>query len=133
MSGESRLGNTHHLVLQVTVAVLGLLRPALKYLKNDAFNPPEVPARAIAGLFEGFGREVSDLGGSYFVVDDKTKSSLTSLDEGKQGEVLAEVCEDLKAKQELQDVRVFGSKLACLSLYRAWMSRSPRNSNSKTG
>ena len=98
MSGESRLGNTKHPVLQVIMAVLGLLRPVVKYLKKDAFNPPEVPAKAIAGLFETSAGAGGDLGGSYFVLDDKMKSSPTSMDEGKQDDVLEEVCDDLKIK-----------------------------------
>jgi len=98
MSGESRLGNTKHPVLQVIIAVLGLLRPVVKYLKKDAFNPPEVPAKAIAGLFETSADAAGDLGGSYFVLDDKMKSSPTSMDERKQDDVLEEICEDLKIK-----------------------------------
>jgi hypothetical protein len=70
----------------------------VKYLKKDAFNPPEVPAKAIAGLFETSAGAGGDLGGSYFVLDDKMKSSPTSMDEGKQEDVLEEVCEDLKIK-----------------------------------
>jgi hypothetical protein len=99
MSGESRLGNTKHPVLQVIMAVLGLLRPVVNYLKKDAFNPPEVPAKAIAGFFETSADAAGDLGGSYFVLDDKMKSSPTSMNEGKQDAVLAEICEDLKIKR----------------------------------
>jgi hypothetical protein len=98
MSGESRLGNTKHPVLQIIMAVLGLLRPVVNYLKKDAYNPPEVPAKAIAGLFEASADAAGDLGGSYFVLDDKMQSSPTSTDEGKQDGVLEEVCEDLKIK-----------------------------------
>jgi hypothetical protein len=98
MSGESRLGNAKHPILQVITAVLGVLRPVVKYLRKDAYNPPEVPAQAIAGLFETSADAAGDLGGSYFVLDDKMKSSPTSMDEGKQDEVLEEVCEDLKIK-----------------------------------
>jgi hypothetical protein len=99
MSGESRLGNTKHPVVRVIMAVLGLLRPVVNYLKKDAFNPPEVPAKAIAGLFETSAGAGGDLGGSYFILDDKMKSSPTSMDEGKQEDVLEEVCEDLKIKK----------------------------------
>jgi hypothetical protein len=98
MSGESRLGNTKHPVLQVIMAVLGLFRPVVKYMKKDAFNPPEVPAKAITGFFENSADASGDLGGSYFVLDDKMKSSPTSMDEGKQDDVLEEVCDDLRIK-----------------------------------
>lgn len=67
-------------------------------LKKDAYNPPEVPAKAIAELF---GRIETSFGGKYFVLDDEVKSSATSLDEKFQDDVWEEVCKDLRCSSAI--------------------------------
>ena len=78
--------------------ILGIFAPLVRLLKKDAYNPPEVPAKAISDLF---GSRERSLGGKYFILDDEIKSSATSLDEKLQGEVWDKVCKDLELDSDI--------------------------------
>ncbi|KUJ21620.1 NAD(P)-binding protein [Mollisia scopiformis] len=97
MSGDSNLG-LDHWVLNSLKVVLGFVRPVLGRLKKDAFNPPEVPAKAVADLFE---MERGGLGGKYFVLDDEVESSGASLEVKSQEEAWGKICRDLEIEREV--------------------------------
>lgn len=97
MSGDSNLG-LNHWIFNSAKVVLGILSPIVKRLKKDAYNPPEVPAKAIADLFE---ERKSGLGGKYFVLDDETQSNVVSLEVSNQEEVWKKISRDLNLKTEI--------------------------------
>src|ERR1035438_10054285 len=90
MNGPSRLcGEEPNLFFKILIPTLTLFGPLLRRVKKAAINPPEVPAKAITGMFEEkkwANDEVWERGKN-FVLDDEVKSSPLSLDEGKQDEV----------------------------------------------
>ncbi|KAG0646326.1 Polyketide synthase [Hyphodiscus hymeniophilus] len=92
MSGDSRMGSDASWILRFVKLLLVVFGPMVRWLKKDAFNPPEVPAKAISDLL---GRGDGNLGGKYFILDDEVTSSAVSLDVKLQGEVWAKVCRDL--------------------------------------
>ncbi len=97
MSGDSNLG-LDHWILNSSKAVLGVLSPLLRRVKKDLYNPPDVPARAVADLFvEG----QNALGGKYYVLDDETKSSEASLEVIGQEEVWKKISGDLDLGMEI--------------------------------
>jgi len=98
MSGNSNLGATSHPVIGAVKAFLGVLGPVMKYVKKDAFNPPEVPAKAIAELFLKPESKQSQTGGKFFILDDEVKSCEISLDEKLQDDVWRKIREDLDGK-----------------------------------
>lgn len=94
MSGESALWTETHWIMGFAKLLLGILRPFLRHVKKDAFNPPEVPAQDIADLFakKDTGCEFR---GKYFVLDDEVKSTSLSYDEEAQDEVWESIGTDL--------------------------------------
>jgi len=97
MSGDSNLG-LDHWVLNSLKVVAGALSPILRRVKKDAFNPPEVPAKTVADLFEE-GR--NELGGKYYILDDEMKSNEASLEAKSQEEVWEKICGDLDWRTEI--------------------------------
>jgi hypothetical protein len=96
MSGDSNLG-LNHWVFNSVKAVLGVVSPILSMIKKDAYNSPEVPAKAIADMFE----VETKLGGKYFVLDDEIQSSEASLGVSRQEQVWEKICGDLAIRRDI--------------------------------
>lgn len=92
MSGDSHMGAQASWIIRVVKFFLGVFAPLVRWLRKDAYNPPEVPAKVIAELL-GDGNKT--LGGKYFILDDEVTSSAVSLYERVQDEVWETVCRDL--------------------------------------
>jgi hypothetical protein len=104
MSGPSRLcGEDPNLFFRILIPTLTLFRPVLRRVKKAAINPPEVPAKAIASMFEEkkWANDEAWVIGKNFVLDDEIKSSALSLDEGKQDEVWRLVMKELGLPEAL--------------------------------
>ena len=80
------------------MVLLGIFAPVVRLLRKDAYNPPEVPAKAVADLL---GSRKKSLGGKYFVLDDEVKSSATSLDEKLQDEIWEKISRDLELNLDI--------------------------------
>ncbi|KAE9365151.1 NAD(P)-binding protein [Stipitochalara longipes BDJ] len=104
MNGQSRLnGPDPDLFFRILIPTLAFFGPVLRRVKKAAINIPEVPAEAIAGVFEQqrWANEAAWERGKNFVLDDEVKSSALSLDEEKQDEVWENVMKDLELPNEL--------------------------------
>jgi len=98
MSGDSHTDAGDHWVLRLATVVSRTLGPLLRRLKKDAFNPPGVPAKAVADLLE---QPDNHLGGRYFILDDEAESSAASRDKKFQEEIWGKVCKDLNLSSEI--------------------------------
>jgi len=104
MNGQSRLnGPDPELFFRILIPTLAFFGPVLRRMNKAAINLPEVPAQAIAGLFEQprWGKDAAWNRGKYFVLDDEVQSSPLSLDEEKQDQVWSLVMKELEMPDEL--------------------------------
>lgn len=92
MSGDSNLGAGAHWINRLSMTIFGMFGPLVRLLKKDAYNPPELPAKAIANIF---GTNGKIFGGKYFILDDEVKSSIASRNEKLQDDVWGKVSRDL--------------------------------------
>jgi hypothetical protein len=93
MSGDSNLGGDGHWFLRASSIVLSVIRLALRVVKKDALNPPELPASIIAGWCGSGTSKKGDLDGKYFILDDEKQSSALSLNQDEQKKVCRRICD----------------------------------------
>jgi len=105
ISGPGRmLGDDHHWGFRILYSTLIFLGPVLRLARKEAINPPDVAAKAIA-KFLGDEKAKDDEPwkiGKQFVLDEERKSSVLSLDEGKQDEAWKKIMGDLNMPESLE-------------------------------
>jgi hypothetical protein len=98
------LGDDHHWGFRILYSTLIFLGPVLRLARKEAINPPDVAAKAIA-KFLGDEKAKDDEPwkiGKQFVLDEERKSSVLSLDEGKQDEAWKKIMGDLNMPESLE-------------------------------
>lgn len=118
MSGDSKLGAQSHPVFRVVNPIMKAIGPIATLVKKDAYNSPEVPAKSIAGLFELLVGSTEDLPEGFYIMDNKTKSSVLSLNEKKHEEVFKINLGDLKETLECcEEIHSIESSNLVINLY----------------